>query len=126
MPISNRWQQQALWRQWLIVLLLGLPLLLALSFLSWRFIGQSSIAIVSIFGLLALVLLAWKSAQKYNRQWLLRQLDYRRSDLENSSDLLFAEPSGLSNLQQLQQQRVQQRISTGAELDLRAAWLWWR
>jgi hypothetical protein len=106
--------------------LLGLPLLLELSFLSWRFIGESSIAIVWILGLPALLLLAWKLAQKYNRQWLVRQLDLRRSDLENSSDLLFAEPDGLSHLQQLQQQRVQQRISSGAELDLRTAWPWQR
>ena len=122
----NRWQRQALWRHWFSVWLLGLPFLLALSLLNGRFISESAIIITWILGLLALLLLAWKSAQKYNRQWLLRQLDHRRSDLENSSDLLFAEPSGLSNLQQLQQQRVQQRISTGAELDLRAAWPWQR
>lgn len=122
----NRWQRQALYRHWLSVCLLGLPLLLAFSFFSGRFISETAIAIVWILGLSVLLLLAWKSSQKYNRQWLVRQIDQRRSDLENSSDLLFAEPAGLSNLQQLQQQRVQQRISTGAELDLRAAWPWRR
>lgn len=119
-----QWQSQAKRRQYLLVALIGLPIIIAGYFLVSR-IAQGPWPIILVF--ISIVLLgfkAWHSAEKMNQAWLIRQIDNRRIDLENSSDLLFTQSDNLSSLQQLQQQRVQQRVIKGAELDLRAALPW--
>lgn len=119
-----QWQAQAKRRQYLLVALLGLPIWVATYFLASRFMDAPWPTFIVLIGLFALCFLAWQSSKKLNSVWLIRQLDDRRTDLENSADLLFTEPSNLSSLQLLQQQRVQHRIATGGALDLRKALPW--
>ena len=119
-----QWQSQAKRRQYLLVTLIGLPIIIAGYFLVSR-IAQGHWPIILVFiSFLLLGFKAWHSAEKMNEAWLIRQIDNRRVDLENSSDLLFTQSDNLSLLQKLQQQRVQQRIVSGTELDLRAALPW--
>lgn len=119
-----QWQSQAKRRQYLLVALIGLPIIIAGYFLVSR-IAQGPWPIILVFiSFLLLGFKAWHSAEKMNQAWLIRQIDNRRADLENSSDLLFTQSDSLSSLQQLQQQRVQQRVIKGADLDLRAAVPW--
>lgn len=120
----KQWQLQAKRRQYLLVTLIGLPLLIAGYLLFSRITPCPWPIVFGVIGLLVLCFSAWKSAAKLNRLWLIRQLDHRRIDLENSSDLIFASSENLSSLQQLQQQRVLQRIVNGGELDLRATLPW--
>mgnify|MGYP005610654247 FL=1 len=85
-----QWQSQAKRRQYLLVALVGLPIVVAGYFLVSR-VADSPWPILFVFiSLLLLGYKAWHSAQKLNQAWLIRQLDNRRDDLENSSDLLFA------------------------------------
>ncbi|MGH8500720.1 MAG: DUF4175 family protein, partial [Methylococcales bacterium] len=62
------------------------------------------------------------SIRVFDTGWLIRQLDQRLSHLEDSSDLLFKPTSGLSTLQNLQRERIEQRVSNLVDVDLREAW----
>lgn len=119
-----QWQAQAKRRQYLLAVLIGLPIIIAGYFLVSRVLNSPWPMLLVLISFVLLGLNAWHTTQKLNQVWLIRQLDNRRDDLENSSDLLFAQSEYLSSLQQLQQQRVQHRIINAAELDLRAALPW--
>ena len=54
----------------------------------------------------------------------MRQLDARRKDLDDSSDLLLAPPTSLTPLQELQQARVRERLRSQPAPDLRTPWPW--
>jgi hypothetical protein len=73
-------------------------------------------------GATATALLARHRARRFDERWLVRELDARRPDLEDSTDLLFASPDALSPLQRLQRGRVQARVEGGAPTDLRPRW----
>ena len=97
-----------------------LPLLVAAAVGRWHGVLAASLVAISGFFLLAIV--AWRRARRFNRQWLIRQLDARRMDMEDSADLLFAEEARLSPLQRLQRVRLQQRLAERSTPDLRPAW----
>ena len=103
-------------------LLLWLPLPLLAAAAVWRWHGAAFAALTAIAGLILLAILAWRRARRFNRQWLIRQLDARRADMEDSADLLFAEDAQLNPLQTLQRARLQQRLATSVTPDLRPAW----
>jgi hypothetical protein len=103
-----------------VLLWLPLPLLMAAAI--WRWQGALAASLVAIAGFLLLTMFAWRRARRFDRQWLIRQLDARRTDLEDSADLLFAEDARLNPVQQLQRARLQQRLATTAAPDLRPAW----
>jgi hypothetical protein len=103
-------------------LLLWLPLPLLLSAAAWRWHGTVAAAVVALAGLLSLAALAWWRTRRFDQSWLIRQLDARRVDMEDSTDLLFANTGTLNPLQQLQRARLQERLRTGHAPDLRAPW----
>ena len=85
-----------------------LPLLAAAAV--WRWHGAATAALTAIAGLILLTVFAWRRTHRFDRQWLIRQLDARRADMEDSADLLFSEEARLNPLQQLQRTRLQQRL----------------
>jgi hypothetical protein len=105
-----------------IVLAASLPLWLALLTVAWRFGNVAITAAVGVVGVLALAAFAWRCANALDRRWLVRELDARRVDMDDSSDLLFADPSALNPLERLQLARLQHRLATAPAPDFRAPW----
>lgn len=103
-------------------LLLWSPLPLLVAAAVWRWHGTLAASLVAIAGFFLLTIFAWRHARRFDRQWLIRQLDARRADMEDSADLLFIEDARLNPLQRLQRARLQQRLATNATPDLRPAW----
>lgn len=103
-------------------LLIGFPLVALAVIAAWRFAGGMPAALTVLLGMALLIALAAWRARRFDRRWLVRQLDARRMDMEDSADLLFTNAAALNPLQQLQRARLQQRLNTGAAPDLRAPW----
>ena len=97
-------------------------LLLVLATLAWRFAGVSwALATVAI-GVLAAMSIAWLAMRRIDTRWLARRLDERDPRMEDSASLLFTDAASLATLQQLQRQRLQQRLQAAPPPDLRPAW----
>ena len=120
--LEARLSQPARTRSLVDDLLLWSPLPLSAAAAVWRWQGTPTAALVAIAGFLLLATLAWRRTLRFDRQWLTRQLDARRVDMEDSTDLLFADERKLNPLQSLQRARLQQRLGQGAISDLRPAW----
>lgn len=105
-------------------LLLGAAIPVSLGGLLWRAASPGVAVTVAILGLALLAFLAWRRARAFDTPWLVRQLDARRADLDDSTDLLLAPPATLNPLQQLQQARVRERLRSQPAPDLRAPWPW--
>lgn len=103
-------------------LLIGFPLAALAVIAAWRFSGVMLAVLIAALGMALLIALAAWHVRRFDRHWLVRQLDARRMDMEDSTDLLFADAATLNPLQQLQRTRLQQRLNTGAAPDLRAPW----
>jgi hypothetical protein len=73
-------------------------------------------------------LLSWRAARRIGTRWITRRLD-ARPDMQDSADLLSADPAKLVGLQVLQRERLMQVLAHGAAPDLRPAWpvrgFWW-
>ncbi|MET0718462.1 MAG: hypothetical protein ABWY34_08670, partial [Pseudoxanthomonas sp.] len=104
--------------------LLWSPLPLLLASLVWRWQGAVAAVAVALIVVSLLALFAWRRARRFDRYWLIRQLDARRPDMEDSADLLFADDARLNPLEQLQRARLRRRLAEGATPDLRPAWSW--
>lgn len=74
--------------------------------------------------LVGAALLAWQGyrLRLLGARWLIRQLNDRRPDLEDSAGLLLADPAALPMLAQWQRRRVLQRLQAAPLPDLRPAW----
>ena len=107
-------------------LLLGAAMPVALGGVLWRVASPALAIAVTVAGIAVLALLAWRRTRAFDNAWLVRQLDARRRDLDDSSDLLLAPQAPLTPLQQLQQARVRERLRTQPAPDLRAPWPWAR
>lgn len=105
-------------------LALGAPIPVALAGVLWRFASPAVAVAVALGGIAVLAALAWRRAGAFDTAWLVRQLDARRKDLDDSSDLLLAPPASLTPLQQLQQARVRERLRSQPAPDLRTPWPW--
>ena len=105
-------------------LVLGAPMPVALAGVLWRFASPAVAVSVALAGIAALAALAWRRTRAFDTAWLVRQLDARRKDLDDSSDLLLAPPASLTPLQQLQQARVRDRLRSQPAPDLRTPWPW--
>jgi hypothetical protein len=103
-------------------LLLWSPLPLLLAAAVWRWQDALAALLVGVAGFFLLTIFAWRRARRFDRQWLIRQLDAQRADMEDSADLLFAEDARLNQLQRLQRARLQQRLAEHRTPDLRPAW----
>ncbi|MEQ8036269.1 hypothetical protein [Xanthomonas sp. WHRI 6106] len=106
------------------VLLFGLPLAAVPAALAWRAGAPAAVIPLLLLGLLAVLGVAALEARRLDQAWLIRRLD-RETDLEDSSDLLFAPLTQLGPLQALQRQRLEQRLRSSPR-DLRPAWPWRR
>ena len=104
------------------VVLMALPSLAVPVLLAWRVAGIEATAVAAGASALALTVLAWRRARTIDSAWLVRALDVRRADMEDSSDLLFAEPAALNGLERLQAERLRRRLEQAPPPDLRPAW----
>ena len=118
----RQWQSVAKTRRVLIEFLIDLPPLVALYWLASRFLSMPIAIAVTLASAALLFLYALRSIEALDIHWLIRQLDLRLRDLEDSSDLLFKPTAELSTLQQLQRERVEQRVLSLADVDLREPW----
>lgn len=118
----RQWQTSAKIRRVLIECLIDLPPLAGLYCLASRFLSIPIAIAVTLASAALLLLYALRSIETLDTHWLIRQLDLRLPDLEDSSDLLFKPTTELSTLQQLQGLRVDQRVSRLADVDLREPW----
>lgn len=101
--------QAARRREALRVGLFAAPWLAALAVLVLRHQSPLFAAIAITAGLAATAIALALRLRPLDATWAVRRLDARR-DLEDSSDLLLAEPSRLGPLQRLQRERVEGRL----------------
>jgi len=120
--VLRRTKDAARKRRIAIALAACLPWWLALSVFAWRFAGPAIAIVACVAGALATAALAWRRASALDRRWLVRGLDAQRVDMDDSSDLLFADASTLNPLERLQLARLQHRLDGAPAPDLRAPW----
>ena len=118
----RQWQGAAKMRRLMIAVFIVVPLLIALFSLASRLFSIPIAIVVTLASAAMVLFYVMRSMEVFNNGWLIRQLDQRLSTLEDSSDLLFKATSKLSTLQNLQRSRVEQRISTLSNIDLREPW----
>jgi len=81
---------------------IGVPLAIGAGAVAWRLAGiGAGIATIAI-GLTLSLLIALRLAARFDQDWLIRTLDARRPDMEDSAALLFADDATLGPLQRLQ------------------------
>ena len=102
--------------------LVWLPLLAVATALAWRMSGTLAAVAVFASGAVAIFAFCRLQARAVDNRWLARSLNGRRIDLDDSADLLFAEPAGLTGLERLQAARLRQRLEAVPPPDLRPAW----
>nr|WP_295380562.1 hypothetical protein [Pseudoxanthomonas sp.] len=114
-------------RQWLAaarrrviaeVALAGLPWVLASAATGWRWRGAWAALAASALATVVVMLFARWRARGFGHAWLVTRLD-ARPEMEDSGDLLLADPARLNPLQRLQLARVRQRVDALDAPDLR-------
>jgi hypothetical protein len=120
--LISRWSGPARRRALLNDLLLVLPIVATLAALAWRGGGLPLGAALLALGAGLGLLIAWRRAARFDRQWLVRKLDGSRRDMEDSAELLFADPQTLGGLQALQRERLFDRLEAGSPDALAADW----
>jgi hypothetical protein len=101
---------------------LALPWTVVLCAVAWRAAGPGAAAITLAATLAAMLAFAARAARHFDATWAARQLDDRRSDLEDSAGLLLRPVPQLNPLQRLQRARVERRLADVPPPDLRPAW----
>ncbi|MCD9005344.1 DUF4175 domain-containing protein [Luteimonas sp. XNQY3] len=94
-----------------IVLLCALPMVAGIATLAWRLAGVPLATGVALVGLAVVAWLASRRMARFDRAWLIRDLDADRADMDDSAALVFARPETLGALQRLQQSRLQARLA---------------
>lgn len=117
-----RWTAPAKRRVITDSLSLALPLVLAPAAIGWRLSGILVAVMIVVIGAAIALLFARHRAQRYDQRWLVRALDASRADMEDSADLLFADPAKLGPIEQLQQARLADRIDRDSPQSLRPDW----
>lgn len=105
----KQWVAPARQRAAINVVLVWSPVVLVLAGLCWRLVGIGLAAGVLAFGSLALGWAARHLAGRYDQGWLVRRLNAREAQLEDSAGLVFA-ATDLAPLEQLQAERIAARI----------------
>jgi hypothetical protein len=118
----RQWQNAAKRRRLLMAAIIGLPLIFAVFLLAQRFLSIPLAITITLASIAVLGFFAWRSVQIFDNAWLIRQLDLREGNLEDSSDLLFKPVPELSTLQNLQRERIEQRVLDLTKIDLREQW----
>ncbi|CAM8655783.1 DUF4175 domain-containing protein [Sphingobium cupriresistens] len=117
-----RWIAPARWRALADTWALALPLLVAAGAVGWRLGGPAFALLLVAIGSAIAFFIARRRAARFDRAWLVRNLDNNRPELEDSSALLFAQHAPLAPLQVLQRDRIAARIDHGTPEDLRPDW----
>lgn len=125
-PVLNRLLRGMRWRRALIVLASCLPMITALWFVLGNYLPVPVVGAM-IAGVFALVA-GWlrHALVKLDASHAVRRLDASMPTLDDSSDLLLGVDASLSPLEQLQRQRVLERLALSALPDLRERWPWTR
>ncbi|WP_374944286.1 DUF4175 domain-containing protein [Sphingomonas sp.] len=101
---------------------IGAPLAIVATVATQR-VGEVATAVLASLASAAVIAaVAWLRTRRYDARWLVRGLDARRGDLEDSADLIFTGNAALTPLQQLQRARLLDRLAADAGPDLRPAW----
>lgn len=118
------WTRPARIRSLIGDVLLALPVVLAVAAAAARVWGIFAGVAVLVVGatLAGAGAVAYRRAVRFDRRWLVQTLDGSRPDLEDSSDLLFADPQSLGDLQRLQRSRLEARLGDGSPDRLAPAW----
>jgi len=103
------------------VVLLGAPLVLGFAALSWAAGGGLLAAAVLLVAAAALGWAAMRRAGRLDRDWLIRRLNARETQLEDSAALVFA-AAELAPLEQLQAERMAARIAALDPATLADGW----
>ena len=103
-------------------LLLAAPIALGLAAVAWRLGGLAAGLVVLALGVAAALLVANWRAKRFDRRWLTTRLDGARPDMEDSAELLLADPQALGGLQRLQQARLRERLNQGSPRALAEPW----
>src|SRR5688572_11363302 len=104
------------------IALVWLPLLAVATVLGWRISGTLAAVAVFASGATAIFAFGRLQARAVDNRWLARALNGRRTDLDDSADLFFAESATLTGLERLQAARLRQRLEATPPPDLRPAW----
>ncbi len=107
-------------RRLAVALLSGLPLVAGVAVLAGWLLGTDAAAPAAAVSAALLAMPALQRLRRMDARWATGQLD-ARPDLEDSSDLLLAAPETLGPLQQLQRQRLLDRLHA-RPADLREPW----
>jgi len=118
-PLRSAWRA-ACWRDAAILVAFAAPWIGAVGALAWRVGGMTSAAFTAAALLLGVGGVGIMQRQRRDASWLVRELDLRRADMEDSADLLL-DDAAHTPLQKLQRQRLQQRLAA-RPADLRPPW----
>ena len=103
------------------VMLLGSPLVLVLAGLGWAFAGGTLAAGLLLTCGTVLGWVAIRRAGRLDRDWLVRRLNAREVQLEDSAGLVFAE-ADLAPLERVQAGRIAERIEAIDPVTLADEW----
>ena len=121
-PVLLNHQSAARTRAGLDTAALGLPAVLVVAALGWRLSGATGAVAVAVLGLAALVAVSVSRARRFDRRWLIGELDARIPRFEDSTNLLFRDRAALAGLAALQRDRLEGRVQEAAAVDLRPGW----
>ncbi|WP_396594002.1 DUF4175 family protein [Brevundimonas sp. R86498] len=121
-PVLLDHQSAARQRTVLDTFAIGLPVVLTLAAVGWRAFGPAGAIVVALTGLALLVLISLYRARRFDRDWLIGELDAHVPRFEDSTALLFRDPGAIGGLAALQRARLEDRIDAARGIDLRPGW----
>lgn len=120
--LTRQWTTPARTRAFLNAAAIGVPLVIGATAVAWRLAGIGAAIATIAIGLSLSLLIALRLAARFNQNWLIRTLDARRPDMEDSAALLFANEASLGPLQRLQRARLTARIDADTPDQLAPDW----
>ncbi|TAD75933.1 MAG: DUF4175 domain-containing protein [Sphingomonadales bacterium] len=117
----ENWLRPARRRAAIDVGLVWLPLVLVIAALGWAVGSAGMGAAILLMGGLALGWAASRVASRFDRGWLVRRMNAREIQLEDSAGLLFAEAE-LGPLERLQADRIATRVDAIDPVSLADGW----
>jgi hypothetical protein len=120
--LIGRWQGRMRRRRLAILLVLVLPVALGVLAILQRWTAPFVLAFVAVAILLAILVVFVRTWRSIDQAHVVRALDARMADLQDSSDLLRRDARDLTPLQQLQRVRILETLAARAVPDLRRPW----
>lgn len=118
-PFRSAWRT-ARWREVLILAAFAVPWVATIAALALPTSGMNAAVATAAVLLLATAGIGIVQWRRRDASWLVREMNRRRPDMEDSADLLF-DDAARTPLQKLQHQRLQHRLAANAP-DLRRPW----